>query len=434
MKSGARVPTGPDAPVAAPWGGALLNLASRALAMVLGLAILVTVARQGAQVQGAFSLFVAIEAALVALGSGLGLLLAREAAQASGAISSGRLRRALGLASAAGLIAAMLLLVASKVSDEDPYRHLWILALAAPCLLLVPTAGGLWMGQGRLLAMNMLQVASPAMALVLIGTGLGDILGVLIAWALARALVGLGAAGWALRFPVAAPHRQQEPAAASKDAWRFMALIAVANLVSLANYRASLFLIERLQGLREAGVYSVSMQVAELLWLLSWAMTVSAYASIGTRDAKAAIETTMRVVRLGLVSVLVGAPILGALAWVAVPMALGEEYRASIVPMLLLLPGVTVYAAASGMSAYYTQHRGQPHWAAGIAAISLVLTIALASWTVPRWGAQGAAFATSIAYIVAMGIAFGRFIRDTGLRWSSLWRGNDPDATQQAPA
>jgi O-antigen/teichoic acid export membrane protein len=418
----------PDVTPLTLWRGVALSLASRVTVVLLGLAILVLVARQGPQVQGAFSLFVAVEAALVALGSGLGLLLAREAAQLQGVLPARRLRRVLGAAVAAGGVAALLLVAASRLSADEPYGALWILGLAAPCLLLAPTINGSWMGQGRLVALNAAQAASPALVLAMLALaptlGVGGLLGVLGAWALAKAAVGLGTAGWEL----AHLNEQADPEASvptpSREAWRFVALIALANIVSLANYRATLFLVERMQGLSAAGVYSVAVQVAELLWLLSWAVTVSVYSRIGTRDTAAAVATTLHAVRLALGATFVVAPLLGLAAWLVLPAVLGEAYRASLVPLALLLPGVAAYAAASGLSAYYTQHRGRPHWAAGIAALSLALTLTVALWTVPRWGASGAALATSAAYVVAIGVAFRLFARDAGLRWSVLWRGN----------
>ena len=56
---------------------ALGNLVAKLLIVSLGLAITVMVARQGPRVQGAFALFVAVEAGLLTLFSGLGLWLAR---------------------------------------------------------------------------------------------------------------------------------------------------------------------------------------------------------------------------------------------------------------------------------------------------------------------------------------------------------------------
>jgi O-antigen/teichoic acid export membrane protein len=410
------------------WGGVALNFISRAMVVLFGFAILVLVARQGPQVQGAFSLFVAIEAALVSLGSGLGLLLAREAAQTHGALPAGRLRGVLGAAVLMGTLAALLLAAASRLTVDEPYRALWMLALAAPCLLLAPTTSGLWMGQGRLMALNVTQMAAPALVVAfLVSTpffGIAGVLGALAAWALAKSAVGLGAVAWAIARPSLAQRPCAPATTAPSAARRFVMLVALANIVSLANYRAMLFLVERIEGLGAAGVYSVAVQMAELLWLLSWAITVSVYSNIGTRDAAAAAATTLRAVRLGLAATFVAAPLLGVAAWLALPMVFGEAYRASLTPLLLLLPGVTAYAAASGLSAYYTQHRGHPHWAAGIAGLSLALTVATALWTVPRWGVAGAALATSAAYIVAIGVAFGLFKRDAGLCWSALWRGN----------
>jgi O-antigen/teichoic acid export membrane protein len=416
-----------DTALPRPWGGVVLNFGSRATTMLLGLLILVVVARQGPQVQGAFSLFVAIEAALVALGSGLGLMLAREASLAGGALVGRRLRRVLGFALAAGLFAALLLAATSYVTPLSPYNLLWVLALAAPCLLFAPTSIALWMGQRRLVALNAAQVASPAIVLAMLvllpALGIEGLLGALVAWALARALVGVGTAAWALARPAVTAGGRPHADTASGDAWRFVIMIALANGVSLANYRAMLFLVERMQGLEVAGVYSVAAQVAELLWLLSWAVTVAVYSSMGTRDAAAAVATTLHAVRLGLTATMLGAPLLAVAAWLALPALLGEAYRASLAPLVLLLPGIAAYAAASILSAYYTQHRGHPHWAAGIAGLSLALSMAIGFWAVPRWGASGAALATSMAYIVAIGVALRMFARDAGLHWSALFRG-----------
>jgi O-antigen/teichoic acid export membrane protein len=409
------------------WHGAALNLVARAMAMLLGLAILVIVARAGPRVQGAFSLFVAIEAALVALGSGLGLLLAREAAHARGALQARRLVQVLGIAVAAGTIAGGVLLGASRFSDAEPFDHLWLLAIAAPCLLFAPTVTGLWMGQGKLVSLGTALVASPALVLALLAVvgaaGLPAVTGALAAWVAGRTLVGVGAVVLALKRAGKNPVTGSYPVTSTRDAGRFVAMIALANIVSLANYRASLFLMERTHGLAVAGIYSVAAQLAELLWLLSWAVTVSTYSAIGSADAGSAATTTARAVRVGLAAVLVAAPLLAFAAWMLLPRILGESYRASLTPLLLLLPGVSAYAAASALSAYYTQHRGQPHWAAGIAALSLVLTLTVGAWAIPRWGANGGALATTVGYVVAIVIACGRFSRDTGIHWSALLPG-----------
>jgi len=411
--------------------GAALNLGAKLLAVALGLAILVAVARLGPAVQGAFALFVAVESALLTLVSGLGLLLAREVSQRRGALPAGRARQLIGAAFAFGLLAAVVLVAWAAVAKGDPYGHLWLLALAAPLTLLVPTATGLWMGQGRLLALNVPLVAAPAVVLAVLlaaqwqsVTAVAVVLG---AWAAGKAAVGLaaGAVAWredrsAGEAGEAAPTPTPTP---PREAWRFVVVIAATNLVSLANYRATLFLVERLRGLAEAGVYSVAVQVAELLWLLSSAVTVAAYHRIGSPDAREAAALTLRAVRINLGATLAAAPALALLAWIALPRVLGEDYCEALVPLVLLLPGVAGYAAASSLSAFYTNQRGRPQWSAGIAALSLAITLAIAALAVPRLGGPGAALATSCGYLVAIAVALRLFLRDAGLPWRVLWLG-----------
>lgn len=415
--------------------GAALNLAARLAAVLLGLAILVTVARLGPAVQGAFALFVAVESALLTLFSGLGLLLAREVSHREAApapLLAALLRAALGL----GLAAAVGLLAVSAWAEVAPYRHLWLLALAAPFLLLVPTASGLWLGQGRMGPLNVPQVAAPALVLALLvalaawspAGAAPTVVAVLAAWVLGKALVGIGT-GWAARHD-AGPAAPQP--GVLRDRWRFVATIGATNLVSLLNYRATLFLLERHGGLAETGVYSVAVQVAELLWLLSSAVTVSAYHRIGAPDAQQAAWTTLRAVQVNLLATLLAAPLLYAGAAFALPAVLGPAYAGAVLPLALLLPGIAGYAAASSLSAYYTNHRGRPQWSAGIAGLSLALTLAIAAWSIPRHGAVGAALATSLAYGVAIAVALALFLRDTKLPWTALFGGRR--APQSGPA
>ena len=401
--------------------GALLNLMAKGATVALGLGVLTVVARLGPEVQGAFSLFVAVESALLTLGSGPGLWLAREVSH-HGRPPAERLSAALALALGLGVVLGMVLAGWSALATRLPYTQLWLLALAAPCLLLVNTSTGLWLGQGRMLRMNAPLVAAPALVLALLALGMWrggawTTAGVLAVWVAAKTLVGLGAAGAAL----AQEGLARPDWAGLRGQWRFMAVIAVTNLVSLANYRVSLFLVERSQGLAATGVYSVAVQVAELLWLLSSSVTLSAYHRIGSGTAQEAARTTLHAVRVNVMTTLAVAPLLLALAHWALPWALGPAYAPALKPLALLLPGVAGYAAASSLSAYFTNHRGQPQWSTRIAGLSLLLNASLGAWAIPHWGPGGAALATSAAYLIAITVALHSFLRATGLGWRHVF-------------
>jgi len=204
--------------------------------------------------------------------------------------------------------------------------------------------------------------------------------------------------------------------------WPFVATIGVTNVVSLLNYRASLFLVERFHGLSTAGTYSVAVTVAELLWLLSSSVTVSAYARIGPPDIKVAASMTVQAVRINVLATLLAAPVLMALAWWGLPWVMGEAYAASLLPLAALLPGVAAYAAASSLSAFYTNHLGRPQLSGAIAGLSLMLSFGLGWVLVPRLGALGAGISSSLGYIVAIVVAYGVFLRHAGLPVRALWR------------
>lgn len=391
--------------------GASLNLIARAATVALGLALMVHVARLGPAVQGAFALFVAVESVLLTLGSGFGLALARRISHHREPPGPG-LRRWLVVAVAFGAAAALVLLALAATVQRAPYDRLGLMALAAPLLLLVPTATGLWLGQGRMAPLNLPQVAAPALVLgaLLLLPGQGsDLLGpVLVAWVAAKALVGVATAAAALR---GAPSGPEHPWDGLKRDARFVAEIGITNVVSLLNYRVTLFLVERHDGLAAAGVYSVAVQVAELLWLLSSALTISAYHRIGQPDSDAAARTALHAARLNVALAAGAAPLLWGAAALALPRVLGPDYAGALMPLAALLPGIAAYAAASSLSAFFTNHLGKPHLSGLIAALSLALNTLGCLVLVPRWGAFGAAASTSAAYVGAIAVALWLFRR-----------------------
>jgi O-antigen/teichoic acid export membrane protein len=129
----------------------------------------------------------------------------------------------------------------------------------------------------------------------------------------------------------------------------------------------------------------------------------------------------VQAVRINVLATVVAAPILLALASWALPWVMGPAYAASVMPLAALLPGVAAYAAASSLSAFYTNHLGRPHLSGGIAGLSLLVSFGLGWLLVPDLGALGAAISSSTGYIVAIVVAYGVFLRRAGLPVRALW-------------
>lgn len=452
----------PTHPASAEWGGrltllkqawqtlpraALGNLIAKLMMVGLGLAITVTVARQGPQVQGAFALFVAVESALLTLFTGLGLWLARQMSQQAGGEQGQALPMLQGVLRAAvalGLMASLVLLGVSWWAKAMPYTYLWLLALAAPFLLLVPTATGLWLGEGRMWPINVAQVSAPASVLIGLGgawwitqgaqAGRSTVLLVLTAWVTGKSIVAVVTAFYALRHARQRDERLEDGLEGSRLSaflqkppgwlaqWPFVVTIGITNVIGLMNYRVSLFLVERFDGLSTTGVYSVAVTAAELLWLLSSSVTVSVYSRIGHPDVKIAAAMTVQAVRINVLSTLAAAPVLLGLAWWGLPWVMGPAYQASLLPLAALLPGVAAYAAASSLSAFYTNHLGRPQLSGAIAGMSLTISFCVGWFLVPLWGPLGAGVASSTGYIVAIAAAYGVFLKHAGLPIRALWQ------------
>ncbi|MEO5732486.1 MAG: polysaccharide biosynthesis C-terminal domain-containing protein [Rubrivivax sp.] len=403
--------------------GTLLNLGARTLTVVGVLAITTVTARLGPTVQGAFALFVSIEGACAALLSGFGIALARRVSH------HGDDPRALLSAMALGCIAlgcVMALALALLARHAPPaYASLWILALAAPLLLLAPNLAGLWLGAGRMGPMAALSLAPPWLALALlapwwlvavIGVGPPDGTGlalqtVLGSWVAAKVLVALALLGVLWRAAMLV----RPGLAALRRELAFIATIGMTNVVALANYRVGLFVVERTLGLSATGVYSIAVAVAELLWFVSSSLTQAVYGRIGTKDRAVAAATTLRAVHLSLAALLLFAPLLMLAAVWVLPQLLGAVYAESLLPLAILLPGVSLFGGASALSAYFTNHAGLPSWPARVALLSLLLNAALSVLLVPRLGMAGAALAASLSYGLAVALLAGLFVRHAGL-------------------
>ncbi len=392
--------------------GTLVNLATRGAGVAAVLGITALVARVSPEAQGTFALFTSVEGLMLALLSGFGIALARRVShhgeEPRGWVGA-MVVVLLGLGLAAGAV-----LWALSAFGPAAYRWLWLLALAAPLLLLSPNLAGWWLGQGRMVPMARTSLAPPCLALLLLAgawlLGQGGVPQVLAAWVGAKLLVAV-----VLLVLFRRSGRLGAPDfAALQGDWGFIATIGLTNLIGLLNYRVGLFVVERQLGLADTGVYSIAVVVAELLWFVSGSLTQAVYGRIGTPDGERAAATTVRVVQLGVAALLVAAPLLWLLAGLLVPRALGAVYSGSLLPLALLLPGALLFGGASAFSAYFTNHAGRPQVPAQVAALSLGVNGALAWVLVPALGMAGAALAASVAYTGSVAVLAWRFAAAAG--------------------
>ncbi len=179
--------------------------------------------------------------------------------------------------------------------------------------------------------------------------------------------------------------------------------------------RADLFMVNYFRGVTEAGIYSVSVGLADLLFMLPTAIGTVLFPRLAG-DRVGAGNLALKTCRYT-VLLMAGACLLAALLARPLIFALyGPAFAGSVLPLLWLLPGVFLLSIET-IAGQDLAGRGYPAGLVGYWLAGLLLNVALNLIAIPRWGATGAAVTSSVAYAVMFGLVFRRFLVESGLPW-----------------
>lgn len=176
-----------------------------------------------------------------------------------------------------------------------------------------------------------------------------------------------------------------------------------AGILSFANYRIDFFLVAYLAGPAQMGLYAIATRVAEQVSLLSVSVAVVLLGSVARTERKVFLSMVRKAARYSLAGTGLAAVVVVLAAPFFVPLTFGAPYAESVLPLMLLLPGVL--ALSVGRCAG-SAHIGLGHFS--VAAISggtaLLLLVGLDLLLIPWAGILGAAAASAIGYTVASAI------------------------------
>ncbi len=242
--------------------------------------------------------------------------------------------------------------------------------------------------------------------LVLWNTATSTIVGLVIALALAVSAKKLAASKWRADMTLLRRMIQY--------GMKFhISILAAAIIV-----RADLLIVNHFRGPDEAGVYSVASQFGLLLMLLPGVIGTLLFPRI-TAEQDTSGETTCLVTRyttwIMFLCCLAAVPFSFLL-----PLVFGAAFSGATKLLLILLPGVYLI----GLQSVLVQHfnaigvpRAIPlYWVATLA-VNLILVFAL----VPRFGAQGAAIASTVSYALIFALVARRFHNSTKRSFSEVF-------------
>ncbi|TDO48923.1 O-antigen/teichoic acid export membrane protein [Kribbella sp. VKM Ac-2571] len=184
----------------------------------------------------------------------------------------------------------------------------------------------------------------------------------------------------------------------------------VGGLITLLNLRLDVVILGALAGPAVLGGYAVASKYAELLRLPGTALTWVFYPRLAKLEQHRAAELARRMIRPTLAGVAIAAVPVALLADPVLRLLYGASFGSAVTPARVLVVGM-VLAGASGVASGYLYGRGTPGLNSIVLGAGLVVTVVLDVTLIPRYGALGAAVASTAAYLSTDALLIGLLLR-----------------------
>lgn len=176
-----------------------------------------------------------------------------------------------------------------------------------------------------------------------------------------------------------------------------------ASIALWLNLKVDLLLVGLLASTHEAGLYSLSANLADMVFISISTVALAALETQTKADAKAAIAYTVDFIGQNLgVATLLGL-IAAALAFPFIVFLYGSAWQDSVLPFVLLMPAV-IALAVEGPARDLLIRIAPPLVVSGAAATGLVLNVGLNFLLIPWIGIAGASVASVLSYWLAGGL------------------------------
>ncbi len=362
----------------------------------------------GAAGRGDYALFVlstTLAASIGTLGMGLGSIYYVGKAKYSARVLLGNSQFLVLVAGA--LAAAVLLAVGLTLGTQGLLKgeSYWLYLLAFPAVLEFLLVTALLVGQDRFVGLNAAQLSQTLLLLAGASTLLVldemTIFAVLAVWSasfLIATVIALAFVGFENLSARAALKPQWE---ALSDQVRLGVPGQTGNVLQYLNYRLDQFLVRAIRTRAEVGVYSIAVGLSESVWWIANAVSLSLMPRLTRMEPEHAADVTPIACRNTLLVSAIAATALAGLSRVAVEPVFGPDFRDVPDAIALLLPGIVALSGTKVLSSYIFS-QGQMILNSTTALVTLGFTLALDAVLIPRFGVDGAAAASSVAYAASL--------------------------------
>ena len=205
----------------------------------------------------------------------------------------------------------------------------------------------------------------------------------------------------------------------TEETFRFGLKSCVQNLVGNFNYQLGVYLIALFLTPKQVAFYGVAASLAQVVWYIPNSVGVVLFPRLSNASVEQIHQITARVCRntLAITSLIVVGML--TVSWFLVPLVYGLAYRATVPPLLILLPGALSMCLYKVLSRNFTS-RNRQQFSILASSTALALNLGLGWILIPQWGVVGAATASTVGYAAAGIVLLVFFLRDSRLPWQNV--------------
>lgn len=276
------------------------------------------------------------------------------------------------------------------------------------------------LGAQRVREYNMLDILQSSCFLLLVALAVWawdlGVVGALLAAITAMVLADVIAFFWARK--VAGGISFKLNVSYVKEAGVYGVKAHLANIMGFLNYRLDMFLVNWFLNPTAVGFYSVSVGLAEKLWIVSQAASTVLFPRIAAEtDERRRKEFTPLVAR----TVFWGTVPIASLLFFSIRYIIvflySDEFLRAVRPLQIFLPGI-VALSVWRLLANDLAGRGRPMLNTYITGVAVVVNLALNILLIPLYGIEGAAWASTASYSAALIIVLAVYCRLSGNSWT----------------
>jgi len=286
-------------------------------------------------------------------------------------------------------------------SNQINLSYLWIAVLTIPFTFLFTFLNSIFLGREEIVKFNLVKISFLVIQLIAVILFLmilkQSVFGAILSYTLATIIIALFVILLIRKIVNFHPSFNR---ALFKNALSYGGKIYLGNIAQFLNYRLDMLLIAIFLIPASVGLYSIAVEIVEKLWLIPMAAATVLFPRVSSLKDSQVNFLTPRVCRHTLFIITVISLGLVILAYPLIKIFFGSAFLPSLTPLLILLPGIVAFSGARVLLADLSG-RGKPEIGMRAAFISLAINIPLNILLIPRWGISGAAFASTIAYILA---------------------------------